>query len=60
MKYIYIICPFVSLILCQLIKILIEIFKNKKIDLIIFNNGDGGMPSSHTTFISSNTMLIGF
>ena len=60
MKYIYIICPFVSLILCQLIKMLIEIFKNKKIDLTRFTNGDGGMPSSHTTFISSITMLIGF
>ena len=60
MEYIYIICPFVTLVSSQLIKNLIEIIKYKKFDLARLTNGDGGMPSSHTAFISSITMLIGF
>ena len=60
MNYIYLICPFSTLLLGQLIKLLIEMLKNKKIDITRLTNGDGGMPSSHTAFISSITMLIGF
>ena len=60
MKYIYIICPFSTLLIGQLIKLLVEIIKNRKVDITRLTNGDGGMPSSHTAFISSITMLIGF
>ncbi len=59
-KYIFLICPFVSLILCQLIKFFIELIMSKKVNIIRLFNGNGGMPSTHTTFISSITMLIGF
>ncbi|MBP3460961.1 MAG: divergent PAP2 family protein [Bacilli bacterium] len=56
----YIICPFVALITCQLIKFLGELIKTKKINIYRLLNGNGGMPSTHTTFISSIAMLIGF
>lgn len=57
---IYIECPFIALITCQLIKFLGELIKYKKINVYRLINGNGGMPSTHTTFISSITMLIGF
>ena len=57
---IYLICPFVALITCQLIKFLGELIKYKKVNIYRLLNGNGGMPSTHTTFISSITMLIGF
>jgi hypothetical protein len=60
MKYIYIICPFVSLISCQILKLLFELIKNKKLSMYRILTGNGGMPSTHTAFISSITMLIGF
>lgn len=58
--YIYLICPFVTLVICQLIKFVIESIEYKKINLYRLFNGTGGMPSSHTSFSSSLTMLIGF
>ena len=60
MKYIYIICPLVTLISSQLLKYVIELIKYKNFDITRLTNGDGGMPSSHTAFISSVTMLTGF
>lgn len=60
MKYIYLICPFVALITCQLIKFIGELIKYKTLNIKRLFNGNGGMPSTHTTFISSITMLIGF
>lgn len=59
MEYRFIICPFVALITCQLIKFLGELIKYKKVNLYRLINGNGGMPSTHTTFISSITVLIG-
>lgn len=60
MKYIYLICPITALIVCQLIKFTIESIKNKKLDFERLFNGSGGMPSTHTTFSFSLTMLIGY
>lgn len=60
MKYIYIICPFTALIICQIIKFSIESIKNKKINIGRLFNGSGGMPSTHTTFSTSLTTLIGY
>lgn len=60
MNYIYLICPFVSLITCQLLKFLGELIKTKKVNIRRLFNGNGGMPSTHTTFVSSIAMLIGF
>ena len=60
MEYIYLICPFVALIICQVIKFTIESIKEKKLNFERLFNGSGGMPSSHTTFSSSLAMLIGY
>jgi len=60
MKYLYIICPVTALIICQLIKFTIESIKYKRLDFDRLFNGSGGMPSTHTTFSSSLTMLIGY
>jgi len=59
-EYIYIICPFTALIICQLLKFLIESIKYKKINIERLFNGSGGMPSTHTTFATSLTMIIGY
>ncbi len=60
MNYIYLICPFSTLVICQLLKFLVEVVKYGKISINRLFNGNGGIPSSHTSFISSITMLIGF
>lgn len=60
MNYIYLICPFSALIICQLIKFLGEIIKENRVNINRLFNGNGGIPSTHTTFVSSITMLIGF
>lgn len=59
-NYIYIICPAVALIICQIIKFGVESFNNKKLNFERLFNGSGGMPSSHTTFSVALTMLIGY
>lgn len=59
-SYLYLICPFTALIICQILKFLIEIIQTKKCNWSRLFNGSGGMPSSHTTFSSSITMLIGY
>ena len=60
MEYVYLICPFVSLISCQLLKSLGEFIKYKRFNVYRLFNGNGGMPSTHTAFVSAITMLIGF
>ena len=59
-KYQYLICPFVTLIICQLIKFTFESIRDKKLHFGRLFNGTGGMPSSHASFSSSVTMLIGY
>lgn len=59
-NYIYLICPFTTLIICQIIKFSIESIQIKKCNWSRLFNGSGGMPSSHSTFSSSITMLIGY
>lgn len=58
-KFVYLICPFVSLLICILIKDVIEMIQNNKIDLSRILSGSGGMPSCHASFISSFTTLVG-
>ncbi len=59
-NYKFLICPFISLIICQIIKFTCESIRDRKLYFGRLFNGAGGMPSSHTTFSSSITMLIGF
>lgn len=58
-EYIYLIVPFSSLIICQIIKFIIESVKYKELQWGRLFNGAGGMPSTHTTFSISLTTLIG-
>lgn len=59
-QYQYLLCPLVTLLLCQLIKFTIESIRDKKMNFGRLFNGTGGMPSSHASFSSSITMLIGY
>ena len=58
-KYIYLIVPFTSLVITQIIKFIIESIKSKSLKWGRLFNGCGGMPSSHTSFCFSLTMFIG-
>ena len=57
-EYIYLIVPFTSLILAQIIKFTIESVQNKKLMWGRLFNGSAGMPSTHTSFSFSLTVLI--
>lgn len=59
MKYIYIFVPFLAVFISQIIKILVEGIINKKINIYRLIDGAGGMPSSHSAFVSSLTTIIG-
>lgn len=59
MKYKYLIIPFVTMMLAQIIKFIIETIKYKKINVSRLLNGNGGMPSSHTSFTISLAFAIG-
>lgn len=57
-EYRFLIVPFTSLVLCQIIKFIIESIQHKRIRIDRLFNGSGGMPSTHTTFSISLTTLI--
>lgn len=57
--YKYITIPLITLVLCQIIKFGIESIKSKKLKWGRLFNGSGGMPSSHSSFSTSITMLMG-
>ena len=57
--YKYITIPLITLVLCQIIKFGIESIKSKKLKWGRLFKGRGGMPSSHTSFSTSITMLMG-
>lgn len=59
-QYQYLICPLITLIICQIIKFIIETIKTGEANVGRLLNGTGGMPSSHTSFSSSVTMLVGY
>lgn len=58
-KYKYIIVPFITIMLTQIIKFIIESIQNKRLSWNRLFNGSGGMPSSHNAFVFSLTTLIG-
>lgn len=55
---IYIIFPIITAILSQTIKVIIETIKSKKLDIVRFFDGMGGMPSTHSALATSITTLI--
>lgn len=58
-EYKFILVPLITLLICQTLKFIIESIINKKIVWGRFFNGSGGMPSSHTSFSTSLTTMIG-
>ena len=54
----YIIFPIITAILSQTIKVIIETIKSKKLDIVRFFDGMGGMPSTHSALATSITTLI--
>lgn len=58
-NYKYLIVPIITLLMCQTIKFIIESIMNKKLVWGRLFNGTGGMPSSHTSFSTSLTMMLG-
>lgn len=59
-KYKFLIVPFITLFICQLLKFTIESIKCKKLKWGRLFNGTGGMPSSHTSFVFSLTFVLAF
>ena len=59
-KYKYVIVPILTLILCQIIKFIIESIKYKRLEFKRLFSGSGGMPSSHTALSVSLLMMILF
>lgn len=57
--YKYLIVPFVTLIIAQLIKFLIESSFDKRLKWGRLFNGSGGMPSAHSSFSFSITSMVG-
>lgn len=57
--YIYLIIPFTSVIVAQIIKFTIESIQERKFKWLRLLNGNGGMPSTHTSFCFSLTAYIG-
>ena len=58
-NYKYLLVPIITLLMCQTIKFIIESIMNKKLVWGRLFNGTGGMPSSHTSFSTSLTMMLG-
>ena len=59
MKYLYIVVPIITIIICQILKFFVEAMITKKFNLYRLINGAGGMPSSHSSFVTSLTTIIG-
>ena len=57
-EYIYLLVPFTSVVSAQIIKFIIESIKNKRLMWGRLFNGSAGMPSSHTSFSFSLTVLL--
>ncbi len=58
-NYKLVLVPILTLMLCQLLKFIIESIKTKKLRWGRLFNGSGGMPSSHTSFATSLTTIMG-
>lgn len=57
-EYKFIIIPILVVIITQVIKTIIEAIINKKFDINRLFNGSGGMPSTHSSLVTSLMTLI--
>ena len=58
-NYKFLLVPVITLLICQTLKFTIESIISKELVWGRLFNGTGGMPSSHTSFSSSLTMMLG-
>ena len=58
-EYKFLLVPLMTLLICQTLKFIIESIISKELVWGRLFNGTGGMPSSHTSFSSSLTMMLG-
>ena len=58
-QYKYLLVPLLTLLICQILKFAIESIISKELVWGRLFNGTGGMPSSHTSFSTSLTMMLG-
>ena len=58
-EYKFLLVPFLTLLTCQIIKFTMESIVQKKLLWGRLFNGAGGMPSSHSSFSSSLTAMLG-
>lgn len=57
--YNYILVPIITVFMAQIIKVIVEAFAYKKLNLLRLLDGSGGMPSSHSAFSFSLVTSIG-
>ena len=58
-EYKFLLVPFLTLLICQITKFTIESIMQKKMLWGRLFNGAGGMPSSHASFATSLTTMLG-
>ena len=58
-KYKFIIVPLIAVVICQILKFIIEGAMNKELSISRLLEGAGGIPSSHSTITSCLATLIG-
>lgn len=58
-EYKFLLVPFLTLLICQITKFTIESISQKKLLWGRLFNGAGGMPSSHSSFATSLTTMLG-
>ena len=58
-KYKFLIVPFITLFICQIIKFIIESINCKKLKWGRLFNGTGGMPSSHSAGVIGLSTTVG-
>ena len=58
-NYKFLLVPVITLLICQTLKFLIESIISKELVWGRLFNGTGGMPSSHTSFSTSLTTMLG-
>lgn len=59
-EYKYIFIPIFSLIICQVIKFILESLKYRSLEWNRLINGAGGMPSAHASFSFAITTTLGY
>lgn len=57
--YKFLLVPISTLLICQTLKFIIESISSRELVWGRLFNGTGGMPSSHTSFSTSLTMMLG-